>query len=205
MCHAAMCLGMCLEKLNPCLPCFPCALLGKVKPSLIWISALLQLLQTPKDIHHSARKLVNNGPNLRWRRWWWWISSHIQTHDHHNNTKTRAQFFMLHPEKQKGANFLMRETEQWESGLIKQSIKGSTCNAFHRSWPRRKSDPGLRKPFITWYYFYAKPPTEPLLKRREKCSLKKINFKISKEKIFKVTEILKPKQNVRSIKSEREN
>ena len=115
--------------------------------------------------------------------------------------KTGGKFWRVHPEKQKGANFLMRETEQWESGLIKQSIKGSTCNAFHRSWPRRKSDPGLRKPFITWYYFYAKPPTEPLLKRREKCSPKKI----LKEKIFKVTEILKPKQNVRSIKSEREN
>ena len=202
MCHAAMCLGMCLEKLNPCLPCFPCALLEKVKPSLIWISALLQLLQTPKDIHHSARKLVNNGPNLRWRRWWY--DEYRATFKPMTSTtiqKTRSKFLRVHPEKQKGANFLMRETEQWESGLIKQSIKGSTCNAFHRSWPRRKSDPGLRKPFITWYYFYAKPPTEPLLKRREKCSPKKM----LKEKIFKVTEILKPKQNVRSIKSEREN
>ena len=202
MCHAAMCLGMCLEKLNPSLPCFPCALLEKVKPSLIWISALLQLLQTPKDIHHSARKLVNNGPNLRWRRWWY--DEYRATFKPMTTTtiqKTGAQFWRVNPEKQKGANFLMRETEQWESGLIKQSIKGSTCNAFHRSWPRRKSDPGLRKPFITWYYFYAKPPTEPLLKRREKCSL----TKMLKEKIFKVTEILKPKQNVRSIKSEREN
>ena len=45
----------------------------------------------------------------------------------------RAKFLRVQPEKQKGANFLMRETEQWESGLIKQSIKGSTCNAFHRS------------------------------------------------------------------------
>ena len=188
------------------LPCFPCALLGKVKPSLIWISALLQLLQTPKDIHHSARKLVNNGPNLRWRRWWY--DEYRATYKPMATPTIQKQehiCFRLHMEKQKGANFLMRETEQWESGLIKQSIKGSTCNAFHRSWPRRKSDPGSRKPFITWYYFYAKPPTEPLLKRREKCSLQKIDFKISKEKIFKVIEILKPKQNVRSIKSEREN
>ena len=120
----AMCCGMCLEKLNPCLPCFPCALLEKVKPSLIWISALLQLLQTPKDIHHSARKLVNNGPNLRWRRWWWWwISSHIQTHDHHNNTKNRSKILKGTPGKTKRSKFLNernRAVGKWSHQTINQ-------------------------------------------------------------------------------------